>query len=150
MGPLGPMGRPANGGPYSPKTRPTHWVSLGGSYPRVLAVKSVPLFTFVTHRILVRLNSSGLVRYLYNFNVSNRSLRVTKVRQSNLSLDRIIYKSSQQQLPFSAQVKQGRWQFSIGRIHGWASIQLCFLTPKRHVIHPACSRRLKRWGIAKY
>jgi hypothetical protein len=22
MGPLGPMGRPANGGPYSPKTRP--------------------------------------------------------------------------------------------------------------------------------
>jgi hypothetical protein len=31
MGPLGPMGRPANGGPYSPKTRPTHgfpWVGL--------------------------------------------------------------------------------------------------------------------------
>jgi hypothetical protein len=31
MGALGPMGRPANGGPYSPKTRPTHgfpWVGL--------------------------------------------------------------------------------------------------------------------------
>jgi hypothetical protein len=31
MGPLGPIGRPANGGPYSPKTRPTHgfpWVGL--------------------------------------------------------------------------------------------------------------------------
>jgi hypothetical protein len=31
MVPLGPMGRPANGGPYSPKTRLTHgfpWVGF--------------------------------------------------------------------------------------------------------------------------
>jgi hypothetical protein len=31
MGPLGPMGRPADGGLYSPKTRPTHgfpWVGV--------------------------------------------------------------------------------------------------------------------------
>jgi hypothetical protein len=40
MGPLGPMGRPANGGPYSPKTRPTHgfpWVGLTPEDPALVS-----------------------------------------------------------------------------------------------------------------